>query len=97
MSFNQRNLNPNIWEPPRQNNPQPFINNQQQNFYGNNSNFPPPRQNFHSQQNQLRPLINPQQLPGPHDHHQNYRNFNNNNQDFVRNNNNNNRGRQNFQ
>lgn len=82
MSFNQRNLNPNIWEGPRHNN--------QQSFYGNNINFPRP--NFHSQQqNQLRPLA------GPHDHHPNFRNFNNNNHDFIRNNNNSNRGRPNFQ
>lgn len=94
MSFNQRNLNLNIWETSRQNNQQPFINNQQ-NFHGNNNSNFPPRPNFHPQQNQLRPLLNLPHIPGQHDHHQNYRNFNNNNQDFVRNNNN--RGRQNFQ
>jgi hypothetical protein len=91
MSFNNRNLNPNIWDTPRHNNPSAFINNTP-NFYGNNNNNFPTRPNFHPQQNQIRPLLS---HPGQHDHHSNFRNFNNNNQDFPRNNNN--RGRQNFQ
>ncbi|KAG5672597.1 hypothetical protein PVAND_002713 [Polypedilum vanderplanki] len=58
MSFNNRNLNPNIWDC---RNSQPFGNNPS-NFFPNNNSSNFPRQNFNPQQhfnkNQIRPLLN---------------------------------------
>lgn len=83
MNYNNKNFNPNVWDTPRQNLPNPFMNNQQ-NFYGNNNNQQyPPRQNFFQQgqqNNQIRPLLSINVQPS-----NDFRRFNN--PDFHRNNN----------
>lgn len=92
MSFNNRNFNPNIWDPPRANNPPPLFNNQQQNFRFNFQHQNRP--NFYQQSpqnhgnNQIRPL------GSFSDERPNFRKFNN---PEFRNNNNLQRGGRNFQ
>lgn len=77
MSFNNRNFNPNIWDPPRPNNPPPLFNNQQNfPFIGNNNFQNQNRPNFFPQNapnhgnNQIRPLMS------FGDDRQNFRKFN---------------------
>jgi hypothetical protein len=91
MSFNNRNFNPNIWDPPRAVNPPGLFNNQP-NFQFPNNNFQN-RPNFFNQNIQNHGM-NPMRPHAPFgDDRQNFRKFNS--PDFR--NNNIQRGGRNFQ